>query len=92
MPAAEPADPVLDAIERAIKAEKNQYVTTMEVVRQKLSALGLNREQQDAEIIRLTRARKIGLAPVANQKIMTDSERAARIKFGEDLNGLVMMG
>jgi len=84
-------DVALQAVESAISEERNKAVTTMERVRGRLAALGMGREQQDAELRRLFRARKIILTPVNNQKMMTQAERDARIEVGGELKGLVMM-
>jgi hypothetical protein len=69
----------------------NQQIIEMTAAREALSELGLNREQQDTELLRLARARKIMLIPSSNQKVLEPEDYAAEIMFGNQRKGAVMI-
>lgn len=87
-------DRALDAVRQAIADTRtsNQQLVTLEHVRRRMSGLGISsRQEQDAELIRLARARKISLLPRVYQATMTPGERAAELIFGNERKGAVMM-
>lgn len=89
---AAPSDPIFDIVERTIRSDPGAGatpITSLERVRNALS--GMDRGRQDAEILRLARARKILLVPASNQKVMSNAERRAEIMFGNERKAHVML-
>lgn len=86
------SDPVFDTVARTIRSDPGAgatSITSLERVRNALS--GMDRGEQDAEILRLARARKILLVPASNQKVMSNAERRAEIMFGNERKAHVML-
>lgn len=87
-------DPALDAIQQAIKDTRkfNQQLVTLEHARVRMAERGFaTREQQDAELVRLARERKILLMGRVYQATMTKGERDAELILGGERKGTVMM-
>jgi hypothetical protein len=79
-----------DAYENAIDAGNVRYQTTsfqgpwitLDRLRTALKVLGWDQEKQDREITRFIREGKALSAPYNNQQVMTDAERRAAIRLG----------
>lgn len=93
-PAAQPSavDQIIDAMSRATRKEVfgGKMIVGMFDLREQLSALGWNREKQDAELIKASRQRKLILAPYTNQKVLIPRDREAALRLGGENKGLVM--
>lgn len=92
--ASKSGDPALEAVAQAIRATPafNQQLVTLAEVRDLMAQRGItDREQQDAELIRLARAQKILLVPYSNQKVMSPKDWDAQIIFGNQRKGAVML-
>lgn len=56
------------------------------------AAIGGSREEQDAELLRLARERKILFTPASNRKALTPERRAAALRVGNQDRELVSLG
>lgn len=89
------ADPALEAIQQAMMEtpESNRQLISLLHARMRMADRGIvRREDQDRELLRLFRARRILLVPYSNQKVMSRGDRDAEISIGNERKGAVMMG
>lgn len=83
-------DKVFTAIRRSYGGPEAS-VSSLTDVRKELSAMGMDRGEQDAALLRLFRAKAINLFPASNQKVLSDEDRAARISVGNELKLHIMI-
>jgi hypothetical protein len=84
---------IRDAYEDALAANPNRTNSfgdwvSMERLRTALAVRGWDRERQDQEILRFVRERKGVLSPDSNQKILSDADRRAQIRQGNENQGI----
>lgn len=84
-------DKVFAAIRSSYGPVADANIASLTDVRRRLSAMGMDRGEQDAALRRLFRARVINLFAADNQKVLTEQDRAARIDIGNDLKLHIMI-
>lgn len=87
-----PIDQILNAMRNAARQVEfgGKLLVGMYDLRQQLSKLGWDRERQDAELIKASRARQLILAPAVNQKLLLQRDRDATVRLGGEDKGIVM--